>query len=229
MDALPSTPPKPGAGSPLLTGGCCQPTSVTVAPDQSSMRRCRRLPCSAGIVYRRTPSCYAAVSLLAPVALAFTLARQLVSRAPAGTSPCSTYLHNAISSLRARATTPTLRARLPCCAKRRSYQRLSSLSGCQRSQPQANSTSIRRSTLLPALLIPCSRLSSPDWYGVGVRPTIAPTCRRLVNFRQPNSSYTSNHEPDRPIPASSNRPRTFSTCGVSSRRIRCLRSFSSSL
>src|SRR6516165_8938998 len=125
-----------------------------------------------------------AVHAAAALALAFTLARQLVRRAPAGSSPCSTYLHSAMSSLRARATTPTLRARLPWSAKRRAYQRLSSLSGCQRSQPQASSTIIRRSTLLPALLIPCSRLSAPDWYGVGVRPTSAPTCRRLLNFRQ---------------------------------------------
>jgi len=36
---------KPGAGSTLLTGGCCQPAAATVAPDQSSMRRCGRLPC----------------------------------------------------------------------------------------------------------------------------------------------------------------------------------------
>jgi hypothetical protein len=68
--------------------------------------------CCESCIAARTPG-YAAVPLPAPVALAFTLARQFVRRAPAGTSPCSTYLHNAISSLRARATTPTLRARLP--------------------------------------------------------------------------------------------------------------------
>src|SRR5262249_57003356 len=50
MEALPSTPPKPGAGSPLLTGGHCQPAAATVAPDQSSRRRCRRLPGSAVIL-----------------------------------------------------------------------------------------------------------------------------------------------------------------------------------
>jgi hypothetical protein len=33
--------------------------------------------------------------------------------------------------LRARATTPTLRARLPWCAKRRSYHLLRSLLGCR--------------------------------------------------------------------------------------------------
>jgi len=44
----------------------------------------------------------APVFLRAPVALTFTLARQFISRVPAGASPCSTYRHNAISSLRAR-------------------------------------------------------------------------------------------------------------------------------
>ena len=31
---------------------------------------------------------------------------------------------------------------------------------------------------LPALLIPCSRLPSPLWYGVGVSPAAAPTSLR---------------------------------------------------
>src|SRR5262245_33512390 len=120
MDALPSALSKPGAGSPLLTGGlsarCSDgrpgpvldatlPSSPVFSPQWLVNVRAAALRGRAG---------HAAEPWPAPVDLAFTLARQLVSRAPAGTSPCSTYLHNAISSLRARATTPTLRARLPC-------------------------------------------------------------------------------------------------------------------
>ena len=52
-------------------------------------------------------------ALIVALAFAFTFARQDTSLAPMGTSPCSTNLHKAISSLRAKATIPTLRARLP--------------------------------------------------------------------------------------------------------------------
>ena len=220
---------KPGTGSTLLTGGCCQPAAATVAPDQSSMRRCRRLPCSA-------------VNRLSPQALLVTPPSPYRRRWP-WHSPC----HARSSAGRLRAPRPARRTSTtrsaacgpgppppPCgqaCRGRRNVAHTSDSvrCRCQRSQPQASSTIIRRSTLLPALLIPCSRLSGPDWYGVGVRPTIAPTCRRLLNFRQPNSSNTKSHEPDNPIPARSRRRRTRTTCGVSSRRIRALRSFSSSL
>src|SRR5262249_1621195 len=106
---------------------------------------------------------------------------QLAKRAPAGTSPYSRYFHKAIKSLRATATTPILRLRPLPLPKRCWYQRDSSLSGCQRSQHQASSTRSRRSRRLPVLLIPCSRRESPDWYGVGVRPTQPPTCLRLSN------------------------------------------------
>ena len=43
---------------------------------------------------------------------------------------------------------------------------------------------------LPALLIPCSRLPSPLWYGVGVSPAAAPTSLRLRNRRHSNHSFT---------------------------------------
>jgi hypothetical protein len=46
-----------------------------------------------------------------------------------GGSPVSKYLHNAISSFRAKATIPTLRSRLFPLPKRRWYHRLSSLVG----------------------------------------------------------------------------------------------------
>jgi hypothetical protein len=85
----------------------------------------------------------------------FTFFCQLDKRAPAGISPCSRYFHRAISSLRAKATTPILRLRPLPMPKRRWYQRDSSLSGCQRSQHQASSTRSRRSRRLPALLMPC--------------------------------------------------------------------------
>ena len=71
-----------------------------------------------------------------------------------------------------------------------------SLSGChKRNQLQASSTISRRSRRLPALLMPCSRRESPEWYGVGVKPTHAPTCLRLANWRQANNSWTNSQAP----------------------------------
>jgi hypothetical protein len=58
--------------------------------------------------------------------------------APAGTAPVVAYRHNAISNLRASATTPMRRARLPRLAKPRAYQRVKALSGCHRIQFHAS-------------------------------------------------------------------------------------------
>ena len=128
MFSLTSDPSKPGAGATFLTGGTrtCQlqgrfPGPVLDATLPSSPVFAHRWMVSDARILPRSVLAHAASTLRPPLArvlifalaLALTFARQDTSLAPAGTSPCSTYLHKAISSLRAKATIPTLRARLP--------------------------------------------------------------------------------------------------------------------
>src|SRR6516225_7346706 len=51
-----------------------------------------------------------------------SLVRQSTTAAPAGSSPCSTYFHNAMSSFRAKATMPNFFCRLPPAPKRLCHQ-----------------------------------------------------------------------------------------------------------
>lgn len=114
--------------------------------------------------------------------------RSVFSSAPSGRTPCSTQRHSATSSLRASATIPILRSRLLPPAKRRSYQRVSSLWGWKRSYAQASSIAMARMRRLPSLPMPSSRSLSPLLCGVGVSPANDPTCFPLRKSRQPNSS-----------------------------------------
>jgi hypothetical protein len=84
-----------------------------------------------------------------------------LSTAPAGSTPVSRKRHSAMSHLRATATIPIRRNRLPPLPKRCRNQTLRALSGCKRTQLHANSVVIQRTCRLPALVIPCSRALSP--------------------------------------------------------------------
>jgi hypothetical protein len=57
--------------------------------------------------------------------------------APVGTTPLVTYRHKTITNLRASATIPMRRARLPA-PKRARYHSVRALAGCQRTQFHAN-------------------------------------------------------------------------------------------
>ena len=81
--------------------------------------------------------------------------------APSGITPVSRNLHRSISKRRARATMPTLRARLPAPANRSSNHWVNLLVGWKRCQDQASSMAMARMCRLPAWLIPCSYLLSP--------------------------------------------------------------------
>ncbi len=94
---------------------------------------------------------------------------------------------------------PTRRMRFPAPAKRRLNHCVSALPGCRRNQPQASSTSRPRTRRLPALLMPCSISLSPLAYGVGTRPRLPASSRRLAKCRQPNTSFTSTQAPLAPI------------------------------
>jgi hypothetical protein len=91
----------------------------------------------------------------------FAFLSQPITSAPAGGSPVSRYFHNAINSVRAKATIPIFRMRLFPSPNRLWYHWLSSLSGWYYSQPQDSCTIIHRTRRFPALLIPCSRRLSP--------------------------------------------------------------------
>ena len=75
-------------------------------------------------------ACPAIVDLFPPkisackIYLAITLSNAVLSSAPSGITPVSRYRQSSISSLRATATIPTLRAFLPPLAKRSLYQRV---------------------------------------------------------------------------------------------------------
>ena len=118
-----------------------------------------------------------------------------LSWAPAGISPSLTYRQSAIARRLASATMPTRRIRPPALAKRRLNQSVKSLSGWKRSQLQASSVSNARTRRLPALLMPCSRSMLPLACGVGVRPRLPASSRRLANCRQPKTSLTRIHAP----------------------------------
>ena len=66
------------------------------------------------------PSCYA-----------------VFTTASVGMIPCTAYRHKAMTNLRASATIPIRRSRLPR-PKRSRYQQVSALAGCQRTQFQAS-------------------------------------------------------------------------------------------
>src|SRR5262249_2922336 len=131
---------------------------------------------------------------------------------PPGITPVSTKRQRAMSNLRATATSPIRRKRLPPLPKRSRNHTLRALSGCKRSQLHANSVIIQRTCRFPDLVIPCSRALAPLWYGVGVQPAKPPTCRRFVKARQPKNAITSNHAPWIPIPWSCINWRTLSIC-----------------
>src|SRR5215470_6034038 len=84
-----------------------------------------------------------------------------LSTAPAGITPVSRKRQSAMNNLRATATIPIRRKRLPPPPKRSRNHTLRALSGCKRSQLHANSVVIQRTCRLPALVIPCSRACSP--------------------------------------------------------------------
>src|SRR5262252_8447088 len=71
--------------------------------------------------------------------------------APSGNSPVSSKRHSAMSNLRATATIPIRRKRLPPWPKRSRNHTLRALSGCKRSQLYANSVVIQRTCRLPDL------------------------------------------------------------------------------
>src|SRR5215471_8130007 len=133
-----------------------------------------------------------------------------LSTAPAGITPVSSKRQSAMSNLRATATIPIRRKRLPPLPKRSRNHTLRALSDCKRSQLHANSVVIQRTCRLPALVIPCSRALAPLWYGVGVKPAKPPTSRRFLKARQPKNSITNNHAPLIPIPLSCINWRTWS-------------------
>ena len=120
MFSLASDPSKPGAGETLLTGGTdtCPlqgrfpgPVLDATKAVVSRVRVIGMLSYTHVIVALQAAATLSAAARV--LALALTLARHDTSRAPAGISPSSRYLHKAIKSLRATATIPTLRARLP--------------------------------------------------------------------------------------------------------------------
>src|SRR5262252_5821759 len=101
-----------------------------------------------------------------------------LSTAPAGNTPVSRKRQSAMSNLRATATIPIRRKRLPPLPKRSRNHTLRALSGCKRSQLHANSAVTQRTCRLPDLVIPSSRAMCALWYGVGVKPAKPPTSRR---------------------------------------------------
>src|SRR5262245_46998857 len=97
--------------------------------------------------------------------LGVTLHRQSIypslSPAPSGNTPVSRNRQSAMSNVRATATIPIRRKRLPPPPKRSRNQPLKALSGRKRTQLHANSMVIQRTCRLPDLVIPCSRALSP--------------------------------------------------------------------
>src|SRR5215510_2669406 len=81
--------------------------------------------------------------------------------APSGNTPVSQKRPSAMSNLRATATIPIRRKRLPPLPQRSRNHTRRALSGCKRSQLHANSVVLQRTGRLPALVIPCSRALSP--------------------------------------------------------------------
>ncbi len=92
--------------------------------------------------------------------------------APSGTTPVVTYRHSAITSLRATATIPIRRARLPVpkCSR---YHRVRARAVASAPNSRELNTDACNRTL-PARLIPCSRFDSPLSYGVGAKPSSPP-------------------------------------------------------
>src|SRR5262249_26634269 len=84
-----------------------------------------------------------------------------LSTAPAGITPVSRKRQSAMSNLRATATIPIRRKRLPPSPKRSRNHTLRALSGCKRSPLHANSVVIQRTCRLPDWVMPCSRALAP--------------------------------------------------------------------
>ena len=84
-----------------------------------------------------------------------------LSTAPAGNTPVARQRHSAMSHLRATATIPSRRTRLPPPPQRSRNQPLTALSGCKRRPLQATSVVIQRTCRLPDLGMPCARALSP--------------------------------------------------------------------
>ena len=110
------------------------------APAARRQRTWRRAAPSVSTVSRRTPGVQSSgAHQLGPRADAGGASAFVygVTVAPSGTTPCSTYRHSAMINLRASATIPIRRARLPAVAKRRTNHCVNALAGCQRTQPHA--------------------------------------------------------------------------------------------
>jgi hypothetical protein len=90
-----------------------------------------------------------------------TTAYTSVRAAPAGMTPVSRQRQSAMSHLRATATIPRRRTRVPPPPKRSRNQHLSALSGWSRPPLQAHSLVIQRPGRFPDLVRPWSRALSP--------------------------------------------------------------------
>ncbi len=123
--------------------------------------------------------------------------RAQAQRAPLGTRPVSARRHSAISSLRARATIITRRARPPAVRSR--YHRLSALSGWKRSQRHAIWMSWARIQPGPSRPIPWSRRTSPLAHGTGAIPTQLASSRRFLR-NPPRSSTERRPRGPAPVP-----------------------------
>jgi hypothetical protein len=81
--------------------------------------------------------------------------------APAGQTPVSRKRHSAMRHLRATATIPIRRKRVPPPPKRSRNPTRRALSGCKRSPLHAHSVGIPRPGRFPDVVIPCARALSP--------------------------------------------------------------------
>ncbi len=140
--------PRPDDGLRSSRGSGCEPWVVTQRSPSIRARADRAAPRDCAVSYPDTvlPHPLASgrvtrpsdLSCAARVSASIRAGRYATFRiAPAGTTPVVTYRHNAIRSLRATATMPIRRARVPC-AKRSRYHCVRGLCGCQRTHVQAS-------------------------------------------------------------------------------------------
>ena len=139
---------RPDDGLRSSRGSGCEPWVVTQRSPSIRARADRAAPRDCAVSYPDTvlPHPLASgrvtrpsdLSCAARVSASIRAGRYATFRiAPAGTTPVVTYRHNAIRSLRATATMPIRRARVPC-AKRSRYHCVRGLCGCQRTHVQAS-------------------------------------------------------------------------------------------
>ena len=144
-----------GERPPLQHGAACEPGSITSRshqhPPQPFCKRRRRARVTVrSVPPERTQHLHS-----------YRPGASVFRTAPSGRPPVFQNRQSAISTLRARATSPSLRSRALPAPHRRSYHWDRALAGWKRRQAQAISIAIARICRLPALAIPSSRCDCP--------------------------------------------------------------------